>query len=110
VTATSTYAGIGATLNSGAPYNLAGYTGADVLMESGQMVTFVVKDAHGGYFGYTISGGGTGSQVYSAPFASLFKMANSQTTQLDLSQVIAFEFDAVTPTAYGFAIHSVTLH
>jgi hypothetical protein len=110
VTAPSTYAGIGATLNSGAPYNMNGYTGATVLMESGQKVTFVVKDAAGGYFGYNMSGGGQGSVSYTIPFASLFALANSQTAQLDPAQVIAFEFDAVTPTAYGFAIHSITLH
>jgi hypothetical protein len=110
VTATSTYAGIGATLNQGAPYNLNGYSGATVLMESGQQVTFVVKDAHGGYFGANMSGGGSGSQSYSILFASLFKLANSQTSQVDLSQVVAFEFDSAMPTSYGFAIHAVLLN
>jgi hypothetical protein len=112
VTVTSSYAGIGATLNQGAPYNMSasGYSGVTILMESGQQVTFVVKDALGGYFGANMSGGGSGSQSYPISFASLFKLANSQTTQLDLTQVVAFEFDSAMPTSYGFAIHSVILH
>ncbi|MGO9838857.1 MAG: hypothetical protein ACLP1X_32150 [Polyangiaceae bacterium] len=89
--------------------DLSSYSGATVRMESGQMVTFVVKDNAGGYFGSSAIGGGTGTQSYTLTFSGLTMLANSQTSELDLTQVLAFEFDAVTPTSYGFAIHSVTL-
>jgi hypothetical protein len=109
-TASSTFAGIGATLNNGAAINLAQYSGVTVRVETGQEFTFVVKDSAGGYFGQTVTGGGIGSITYPFAFASLTPLANSATSQLDLSAVTAFEFDAVTPLDYGFAVHSLTLY
>jgi hypothetical protein len=110
VTASSTYAGIGMTLNSGGPINLGAFVSVTVHIETGQMLTFVVKDGAGGYFGSSAIGGGTGTQSYTITFSSLTKLSNSQTNQLDLSQATAFEFDAVTPLNYGFAVHLVIIN
>jgi len=110
VTAPSTFAGIGLQLvPGGATYDLSAYNGVTVLMESGQGVHFVVEDASGGYFGAEMSGGGSGSLSYPILFADLTAQANSQTSTLDLAHATQLEFDSDTPTAYGFAIHDVSL-
>jgi hypothetical protein len=109
-TSSTTYAGIGAQLDAGAGISLAQYTGFAIEVETGQAFTFVVRDSAGGYFGHELSGGGTGSVAYNIPFSSLTPLSNSATTSLALGSVTAFELDAVTPLAYGFAVHSVTLY
>ena len=111
ITSSTTYAGIGFTLvPGGATYDLSGYTGVNISMESGQNFHFVVEDSSGGYFGAEMLGGGNGAVAFQIPFSSLTMLANSQTTVLDLANAIQMEFDADTPQAYGCAIHSVSLY
>jgi hypothetical protein len=110
VTVTQTYAGIGLQLAVGAGYDLSGYTGVIVSMESGQGVHFVVNDTSNHLFGAEMSGGGSGAQSYTIPFSSLTALTASAAGALNLKQVVQLEFDSDMPTAYGFAIYSVSLY
>jgi hypothetical protein len=112
VTASSTFAGVGLSLNAGAAYDLSAYTGVIVSIESGQTVRFVVEDALGNYYAVALPPTpGTAPYSYQIPFSSLTPLSPpAANPPLRLSMAVNLEFDSDTPTSYGFAIFSIALY
>jgi hypothetical protein len=106
----NSYAGIGASLLNGSPYDLSIYTGVIVQVESGQQVVFDVRDTNGAAFGYTLAGGGSGAVSYTIPFSSLVAETWSQASTINLRQATDLQFASLTPRAYGFAVHSIVFY
>jgi hypothetical protein len=108
---TTTYGIMGATLVAGAlPYSLAGYSGLNVNLETGQALGFVVKTSGNGYFQKTI-GPTSGAQTYTVPFSSFAVRGDSQVSTLDLTQVTDIQFNVLDPSiGYGLAVHALSLY
>jgi hypothetical protein len=103
------FAFIGFMLNDGSAYSLVGYTGLRIVLESSNSIQVVLKTTGGGYFQYTLTPI-VGSNLRSAPFASMAPMNNSQELSLNLATVYEVQFSPTTPTNCGYAIHRVELY
>jgi hypothetical protein len=103
------FAFIGFTLNDGDPYSLVGYTGLQIKLESENSVQVVLKTTGGGNFQATLAPF-AGSNERSTPFASMLMTDDSLEAVLDLSSVYEVNFSVTDRTAFGLAIHGVTLY
>jgi hypothetical protein len=111
----TTFAFIGFRLNvngldEGLAYDLTPYTGLQVKLESMNVVQVVLKTTGGGYFEYQLSAI-AGSNLRTAPFASMSKMTNSaENLPIKLNTVYEVQFSVTTPKMFGLAVHSVTFY
>ncbi len=109
-TGSKTYAGIGFMLDNGLTYNLNGWTGLSVILESNAGVQLVLKLQGGGYFGGLMAAT-VGGQNRTVAFATMAPLANSTTGTLNLALVTDVQFDTPNPAVgFGFAVHSVSLY
>lgn len=97
-------------------YDLTGYTGIQLKLESSSYVQVVVKTSGGGYFQTTL-GPIAGSNVRKAPFGIMTKMDNSlENTPIKLNTVTEIQFSVTDPNnpgkikSFGLAIHRVELY
>jgi hypothetical protein len=106
----SDFAGIGVVLNDGAAYDLSGYSGLTIKIESGQTVDVLLKTSDGGYFEAPLAST-TGSQFRTVSFSSLAARADSATAVLNRALVtdIQFTIPADEQAGFGFAIHLLQL-
>lgn len=108
----ATWAGAGFDLKdpSGA-YNLSSYSGVYVKIETGQTLTVAIKDLAGNTWRSAPVGGGSGAATHTIAFASM-NPDTGTTGAPNLSQIVGFRFDAdpKTISAFGFAIHAITLY
>jgi hypothetical protein len=108
----ATWAGAGFDLKdpSGA-YDLSGYTGIYVKIETGQTLTVAMKDLAGGMWRSAVIGGGSGAVTYTLPFSKM-NPDSGTSGSLNLSQIVGFRFDMEpkSVSSFGFAIHMVTLY
>jgi hypothetical protein len=111
----TTFAFIGFRLNvnnldEGLAYSLASYNGLQIKLESSSSVQVVLKTTGGGYFQVTLAPI-AGSNVRTAPFASMLKMSNSlENAPVNLSTVYEVQFSVLDPKSFGLAIHKVSLY
>jgi hypothetical protein len=110
----ATFAFIGFRLNvneldEGLAYDLSSYNGIQLKLESASSVEVVLKTTGGGYF-QVILAPFAGSNLRTAPFASMLKMNNSAETLLDLSTVYEVQFSVSDPSDFGLAVHRVELY
>lgn len=101
------YAGIGLILANGEPYDLRGYSGLTVSIETGDDVSVAIKTLSGGQFGYRL-GPTVGSETTNIDFNYFGAWANSTSEYLDLSEVIEIQF-VPHSVPFGFAVHLVSL-
>lgn len=108
----ATWAGAGFDLKdpSGA-YDLSGYTGVYVKIETGQSLTVAIKDLAGDMWRSAPIGGGSGAVTYTIPFSKM-SPDNGTSSAPNLARIVGFRFD-VEPTVldgFGFVVHMVTLY
>ncbi len=102
------FAGIGLIVANGEPYDLRGYSGLTVSIETGDDVSVAIKTLSGGQFGYRL-GPTTGSETTNIDFYYFGAWANSTSQYLDLSEVIEIQF-VPHSLPFGFAVHLVSLY
>jgi hypothetical protein len=91
-------------------YDLSAYNGIQVKLESSSDVQVVVKTSGGGYFQVTLPHF-AGSNLRTAPFASMTKMNNSlESLPIKLDTVTEIQFSVTTPKDFGLAVHRVELY
>jgi hypothetical protein len=91
-------------------YDLSGYSGIQIKLESPSSVQVVVKTSGGGYFQTTL-GAIAGSNVRKAPFGIMAKMNNSlEDLPIKLNTVTEIQFSVTTPADFRLAIHRVELY
>lgn len=91
-------------------YDLTGYSGLQIKLESSSSVQVVVKTSGGGYFQVTLPPF-AGSNVRTAPFVSMTKMNNSlENLPIKLGTVTEIQFSVTTPKNFGLAVHRVELY
>lgn len=91
-------------------YDLSGYTGLRIQLESSNSVQVVVKTLGGGYFQVTLPSL-AGSNSRTASFASMTKMNNSaENLPIKLNTVTEIQFSVTTPKNFGLAVHRVELY
>jgi len=104
------YAGIGIILADGEPYDLSGYTGLRLSIETDDDVQVIIKTATGGLFGAWFAGNTNSSSLSrDVSFASMSALVGSVGSKT-LNAITELQFNADDPTAYGFAVHRVTLY
>jgi hypothetical protein len=108
----ATWAGVGFNLKDpSGSYDLSGYTGVYVRVETGQSLNVAITDLAGGTWRSPAIGGGSGAVTYTVPFSKM--MPDSGTSgSPNLSQIVGFRFDVDSKSlgSFGFAIHTVTLY
>jgi hypothetical protein len=108
----TTFAIMSAILNDGAYYDLSGFSGIEVQLESDGAVDVVLKTA-GGLFRVTLAGlANDMSNLRSVPFGSLVSDTAPGAIFVEdyLDSVIEIQFAAPDRTTFGFAIHRVELY
>lgn len=103
----TTFAVLAAILNQGDPYDLSGYTGVQVVLESDNAVQVVVKTLDG-HYQHTLPYLQAGSNLRSVPFNML--VAEDTLVALDLTAVTEIQFTPVDTTSFGYAVHKVELY
>lgn len=91
-------------------YDLSGYSGLQIKLESSSSVQVVLKTSGGGYFQVTLPPF-SGSNVRSAPFLSMSKMNNSlENLPIKLATVTEIQFSVTNPKNFDLAVHRVELY
>jgi hypothetical protein len=107
----ATWAGAGFDLKDpGGEYSLAAYSGLIVKVETGQHFRIGVNDVSGNRWHSEVLGG-IGVKTYTVPFAT-FAPDDGTTGSVNLSGAVGIRFnmEPTDVTAFGLAIHSVTLY
>lgn len=108
----TTFAIMSAILNEGAYYDLSGFSGIEVQLESVNDVDVVLKTA-GGLFRGTLGGVDNDmSNLRTIPFGSLISDTAPGSIFIEdyLELVIEIQFAAPDRTTFGFAVHHVELY
>ncbi len=104
------FAYIGVILNGGAGYDVSGYSGVRIDIESDDQVYVSIVTSDGGHYGVNVPGGTGGtSQIRNAAFGAMVAAGDNVGTK-DLTNVEEIHFAADDPTGYGFAIHGVEFY